>query len=324
MLTNLNVSLDNHILFRYLFFVLLFTVPCITEWVIDFNSLFVLTVMFLGLGFWQKSSLFLFLSSAFVVLIRTILGEEFENPFAVLIRLFIYLAVTFIASIVTRQYHEINKHKKELIMALAKSLDSRDPYTANHSEKVAHYAFKIAKEMNLNQKQCDAIFIGGLVHDIGKIGIPESILTKTSRLTNEEFESIKLHTTKGYEVIKHISSFRQDGISDMVLYHHERFDGKGYPKGLKGEEIPLSARILAVADTFDAMTSKRVYRDAMQLEHVLEEININKGRQFDPHIADVFLKILDREGIKIIISTDQEKNQGIAYDYKLHENTALI
>lgn len=124
-----------------------------------------------------------------------------------------------------------------------------------------------------------------------KSGFPEHILMKTGRLTEDEYEIIKSHTTIGYEMIKHIGDFHHNGVLDIVLYHHERYDGKGYPTGLKDRQIPLFARIVAVADTFDAMTTKRVYRDEIELESTLNEIRKNKGTQFDPEIVDIFLSL---------------------------------
>ncbi|WP_458413466.1 HD-GYP domain-containing protein [Schinkia sp. CFF1] len=189
--------------------------------------------------------------------------------------------------------HRVKKDNLELTTALANALDSRDAYTMYHSENVAKYAFEIAKKMKLSKDTCNNIHIGGLLHDIGKIGIPEHILSKPGELTDEEYKIIKTHPSVGYEIIKHIESFKETGVLDIVLYHHERYDGKGYPTGLSGHDIPLEARIVAVADTFDAMISKRVYRNALNLDYTLEEIKKNKGTQFDSKIVDVFLSLFD-------------------------------
>lgn len=297
-----NFSLDNPIFFRYLFFIFLVVTPILTSWVPEFNSLYVLTVIFLGFGFWNKSKWFLFLTSSFGVIIRTLIISEDGHPIAFFLRWFVYLTVVFISSEVTKQYFEIKKNKNELIMALAKSLDSRDTYTGNHSENVANYALMIAKEMNLSKKQCHDIYIGGLLHDFGKIGIPEFILTKSTKLASHEYEIIKQHPILGFETMKHITSFRKRGILDMVLYHHERYDGTGYPYGLKGEEIPLAARIISLADAFDAMVSKRHYKKEMGLDYAINEIINNKGMQFDPEIADFFVSLLKREGTEIIFT----------------------
>jgi putative nucleotidyltransferase with HDIG domain len=195
-----------------------------------------------------------------------------------------------------------------LTLTLAKTLDSRDNYTAYHSQNVAYYALCIAKELRMSKKQLRDIYIGGLLHDIGKIGVPESVLTKPSKLTNEEYEIIKQHPKIGFEMVQHIPSFQKNGVLDMILYHHEHYNGKGYPKGLIGEEIPMVARIMAVADAFDALTSKRVYRPDTNFEYAVNETRKNKGTQFDSYIADVFLRILERQGDKILYDKKSRKN----------------
>ena len=276
----------------------------------QFNSLNVLTVIFLGTGFSNKSKRFLLLACSFAVVLRAVVVDvtEYKNPTAFLTRLLVYLIVTFISSEVSKKYQEIKKQKTELILTLAKSIDSRDNYTANHSENVAKYALDISKEMRLSKEQCENVYIGGLLHDIGKIGIPESILSKPAKLSASEFDQIKQHPELGYEIVKYISSFKNSGIIDMVLYHHERYDGKGYPNGLKGEQIPLAARIISIADSFDAMISKRVYKNEMDLEYAMSEIENNKGTQFDPKIADVFLKLLQEQSDSIVQYNSLEKS----------------
>ena len=288
-------SVENPIFFRYLFFIFLVITPIITNWISEFNSLYVLTLIFLGFGFANKSNWFLFFSCSMIVLFRTIIIVEYF-PSAFFVRWFVYLTVTFISAEVTKQVYVIMKNKNDLIMTLAKSLDSRDANTANHSENVANYALIIAKEMKLPKRQCDNIYIGGLLHDFGKIGIPELILTKSSKLTAIEYEVIKKHSSLGFDTLQHISSFNNRGILDMVLYHHERYDGKGYPFELMGEEIPLEARIIALADSYDAMTSKRHYKAEMDMNYAINEIEANKGTQFDPELADLFIQVLKREG----------------------------
>ncbi len=310
MAIKINLFLGNFLVFRYLYFAFLIVAPAITNVLPQFNSLNVLTAIFLGMGFSGKSRWFLFLSCSAAVVIRAIVVnvEEFKNPTAFLTRLIVYLIVTFIASEVIKKYHEMKRQKTELILTLAKSMDSRDTFTANHSENVAKYALEISKEMNLSEEQCENIYIGGLLHDIGKIGIPESILSKPTELSACEFENIKRHPLLGYEIVKYISAFKNSGIIDMVLYHHERYDGKGYPHGLKGEQIPLPARIIAVADSFDAIISKRVYKSEMGLEYAMNEIENNKGTQFDPQIADIFLNLLQSDADTIVQYDPLEKS----------------
>lgn len=202
-----------------------------------------------------------------------------------------------------RYVQKVKRDNLELITALANALDSRDPHTMCHSENVAKYSLQIAEKMRLSKETCDIIRKGALLHDIGKIGIPEHILQKHGRLTNEEYKIIQSHPKIGYEMIKHVGNFHDNGILDIVLYHHERFDGKGYPAGLKGNQIPLYARIVAVADTFDAMTTKRVYRDELSLDYTLNEIWKNKGTQFDPEVVDAFLSLFDQQDLEMCLKS---------------------
>ncbi|WP_312114260.1 HD-GYP domain-containing protein [Brevibacillus reuszeri] len=213
-----------------------------------------------------------------------------------------FLAILSISSAI-KYYKREKENTLNLTLTLAKSLDARDKYTALHSENVARYAQHIAIQMGLPTRICGQIHLGGLLHDIGKIGIPESVLMKPTRLTDEEYDLIKQHPVIGYEMVKHITFFKKNGVLDAILFHHERFDGKGYPHGLRGKEIPLIARILAIADSFDAMTSNRVYRDKSNLTHAINQIRKNKGTQFDPEIVDIFLKsIEEEEDVKSILS----------------------
>ncbi|HEY4550895.1 MAG TPA: HD-GYP domain-containing protein [Bacillus sp. (in: firmicutes)] len=196
-----------------------------------------------------------------------------------------------------KSIQKVKEDNLELIITLANALDSRDPYTLHHSENAAKYSVQIAEKMKLPKDHCEIIREGALLHDIGKIGIPEHILMKSEKLTDEEYEIIKSHPTIGYKMIKHVANFHKNGILDIVLYHHERYDGKGYPTRLKGNQIPLFARIVSVADTFDAMTSRRVYRNEIDLEYTLKEIHRNRGTQFDPEIVDVFLSLFEQDNI---------------------------
>ncbi|MDP4170457.1 MAG: HD-GYP domain-containing protein [Bacillota bacterium] len=201
---------------------------------------------------------------------------------------------------VSSRHYQGKNEQEDLLMntvfSLAKTIDTRDQYTAFHSSNVADYARSIAKELGLSQRESDAIYLAGLIHDIGKIGTPDSILQKESRLSEEEYDIMKKHPEDGYQIIKNIKRFQELGISDMVRYHHERPDGKGYPAGLKGTEIPLGARILGVADAFDAMTTNRSYRQKLAIETASEELKRYSGTQFDPDATKAFLKYLTREG----------------------------
>lgn len=180
----------------------------------------------------------------------------------------------------------------ETIYAFAEAIGARDLYTMGHSENVAEYARLIAEGLGLDEQEVDLAYICGIVHDVGKIVVPETILNKPGTLTPEEFEQMKRHPEKGAAILSHISWLEQ--IVPVVVAHHERHDGRGYPLGLKGEEIPLLSRILAVADAFDAMTSDRSYRQALSVRVAIQELRHNAGLQFDPRIVDAFINILQK------------------------------
>ena len=182
---------------------------------------------------------------------------------------------------------------KQTVIAIARTVDAKDQRTADHSKRVAIYSAQIAKAAGLEEKQCRDIEWAAQMHDIGKIGIPDRILNKPSRLTDEEYAEMKSHTTKGAEILKDFTLL--DNVIEGAEYHHERYDGRGYPKGLTGENIPLFARIIGVADAFDAMTANRVYRKQMDFSYVLGEMERGRGTQFDPQFVDILLKLI-RDG----------------------------
>lgn len=182
----------------------------------------------------------------------------------------------------------------EVIWALVSAVDAKDPYTNGHSGRVADYSWKIAKKMGKDKEFLRDIFYTAVLHDIGKIGIPDSVLNKPAKLSDKEYQLIRNHTNIGSGILEGITTLPE--ISVGARCHHERYDGKGYPNGLKGEEIPEMARIIAVADTYDAMTSKRVYSDeVISQDEARKEIERCKGSQLDPEIADVMLKLIDED-----------------------------
>ncbi len=176
-----------------------------------------------------------------------------------------------------------------MLRALSTSLDAKDRYTRGHSERVALLAKMLAQAAGLPEHDAERIHLAGILHDIGKIGVPDHVLCKPSRLTDEEFALIKQHPTIGYEILKGIPAV--EDVLPGVLHHHERWDGRGYPGNIGGESIPLMARILALADTFDSMSSNRAYRAARHREQVLAEIQRCSGGQFDPDLVDAFLTL---------------------------------
>ena len=206
--------------------------------------------------------------------------------------------------IVEVQNKTINDMQMATIFSLAKLAQSRDDETGNHLERVQKYCYSLAKQLAVTEKYKDVIdekFIKNIVyasplHDIGKVGIPDAILLKPGRFTPEEFEEMKKHTTLGAETLEEVykkfpsNEFLKMGI-DIAKYHHERWDGKGYPEGLSGEDIPLSARIMAIADVYDALSSKRVYKDAFNHKKCLEILHEGRGTQFEAELIDAVLDI---------------------------------
>ena len=188
---------------------------------------------------------------------------------------------------------ELEKAYLDTIGILRQTVEAKDPYTRGHSDRVSDFSVLIGKKLGLDEETLHILKIGGLFHDIGKIGIPDSILLKESKLSDEEYSQIKNHPTIGAHMLGDAAVFKD--IIPIVKHHHERFDGKGYPSQLSGENIPFIARITAVADTFDAMTSKRTYRDALPLSVVKAEIEKCSGTQFDPQVAKAFLDILNND-----------------------------
>ena len=190
-----------------------------------------------------------------------------------------------------RLYDNIRQDYYDVIQGLSKAVDARDHYTLEHSGRVSTYAVIIAKHMGLNAELLESIQYGALLHDVGKIGIPDIILNKPGRLTDEEFVIMKGHSTLGANIVQKIESLVP--LVPLVLYHHERFDGRGYPEGLSGKKIPLGARVINVADSFETITSERIYHKARSFEEGLEEIKRCAGGQFDPEIVEAFVKGFD-------------------------------
>jgi HD-GYP domain-containing protein (c-di-GMP phosphodiesterase class II) len=186
-------------------------------------------------------------------------------------------------------YEDLNAMFLGTLEALTASIDAKDTYTSGHSQRVAHLTQRLAMAMGLDEHTVSRMHIAGLVHDVGKIGVPEAVLTKPGRLTEEEWDWIRKHPEIGHRILKDIPQLRD--ILPGVLYHHERFDGHGYPEGLSNDRIPMVARLIALADAFDAMSSSRTYRPARSRPAVLQEILDCAGTQFDPQLAPVFVKL---------------------------------
>jgi putative nucleotidyltransferase with HDIG domain len=191
----------------------------------------------------------------------------------------------------------LDDERKKLFEMTARTilhaLDCKDHYTYGHSVRVAHYSVLLGKEIGLTEEELYDLEMAALFHDIGKIAIPDAILLKPSRLTEEEFMEMKTHPDKTAEILEEFSHFNL--VSKYAKYHHERWDGRGYPEGLKGEDIPLFSRIILLADTFDAMTSSRTYRKGLEDDIAFNEIREFSGSQFDPGLAESFITAIARD-----------------------------
>lgn len=188
---------------------------------------------------------------------------------------------------------ELETLANEAFESIAKAVDVNDPYTAGHSRRVARYSRMLAERLDYSDNDLEEVYCAGLIHDVGKLGIDNRIINKPGKLSEEEYNEIKKHPVMGYEILKKISI--RGNFAYGAKWHHERMDGKGYPDGLSGEDIPEIARIIAVADSYDAMTSKRAYRAVMPQEKVREQIVQGRGSQFDAEIADIMLELIDED-----------------------------
>ena len=211
-----------------------------------------------------------------------------------------------------RQQEELEKRRRQtekmslqLIRTLSMTIEAKNEYSKGHSYRVAQYAGMIARELGWSSKEIRNLKNAAYVHDVGRVGIPDSILNKPSKLTEEEYALVKAHTVIGADILKDITVIEH--AAEVARFHHERYDGKGYPDGLKGEEIPIQARIVAVADRYDAMNTRRIYRSALSQEQILEELTDNRGTQFDPVIVDTFVRLLEEGKVKI---EEEEAEEG--------------
>ena len=194
---------------------------------------------------------------------------------------------------VTAQHEKLEKISRQIATTLSGAIDAKDTYTNGHSTRVAEYSREISRRAGFSEEVQDEIYMMGLLHDVGKIGIPDAIINKPAKLTDEEYSIIQKHPVTGAKILKNITEFPK--LSTGARWHHERYDGKGYPDGIAGEEIPTEARIIAVADAYDALSSRRSYRDVLPQAKVREEVEKGKGTQFDPVFAEIMLSMIDED-----------------------------
>lgn len=194
---------------------------------------------------------------------------------------------------VMAQHEKLERISMQIVKTLSGAIDAKDTYTNGHSTRVADYSKEIARRAGFSKERQNDIYIMGLLHDVGKIGVPDAIINKPAKLTDEEYSIIQNHPVMGAKILRNITEFPK--LSIGARWHHERYDGKGYPDGISGEDIPIEARIIAVADAYDAMSSRRSYRDVLPQSQVRNEVERGKRAQFDPKFAEIVLTMIDED-----------------------------
>lgn len=295
-----NCTLLNHRNKKLFFFIIctiFLFVGCYIDYLWEGQHFFLYLPFVIFVGFIFNN--LLIISSVVILLSFSIFLNENVSISEFIVQTLLLLLISFLMNYILQKFYKEQEEIIVLASTLSKFLDARDTYTAFHSENVAYYSYEIGRAIKLPKDDCLNLYLGGLLHDIGKIGISEKILNKQGKLTDKEFEIIKKHPQMGYDILKKVPYLQKKHILEMVLFHHEKFNGTGYPYGLKGYDIPKVARIITVADSFDAMTSKRVYREEKDVEYAINELKKGKGTQFDPEIVDVFLELIEQNKIEI-------------------------
>lgn len=330
---NLKYIIISGFFLMYAFVMLTGNTPLIFTYIFPMLSLIVFyhqkrLILAMGIGS--------FIMNVIFVIMRVINDEitvsnskEIEIQLALIILCFAasYVAAGFYSDIMTENLEymkrlddsteQLKKVTFQSITTIANTIDAKDEYTKGHSQRVSEYSYELAKEIGLSESEAEKIKSIALLHDIGKIGVPDSVLNKPGKLSNEEFNIMKQHPVVGAEILKDINIVENLDIG--AKYHHERFDGKGYPDGLTGEDIPFIARVISVADAYDAMSSNRVYRKRFSDNKILEELQKSKGTQFDPDIADGFIRLLEKKQLRSL-SPDLPEDDVIKKQHIISEN----
>ena len=202
----------------------------------------------------------------------------------------------------TKHLNDLLDRADTVIASLANAIEAKDKYTEGHNERVSRYAVALARAAGLSERDQEIVRMAGILHDIGKIGVPDKVLNKRGPLNDKELNYILLHPREGEKILKPLRSL--SGVRDVVLHHHERYDGKGYPQRLKGERIPFFARIMAIVDSYDAMTSTRSYRKALSREEAIRELQVKAGVVWDPELVKIFIRLLQNNEDNILLQLD--------------------
>ena len=264
------------------------------------------------------SIVFLLLLFMFIYMFSTFDHVSVKIVASIFFLCVVFFIVLFVRKSIKYQRMEYESRERldqlntNIIRALSYTIDAKDRYTSGHSQRVADYSLAIAKRMGKSEADQKIIYYAGLLHDVGKIRVSEEVINKPARLTEEEFNQIRIHPVSGYHILKDIHEDIR--IAYGAKYHHERYDGKGYPNALEGENIPEIARIIGVADAYDAMASNRSYRDALPQEIVRSEIEKGKGKQFDARIADIMLQMIDEDTNYDMCQSDKNSKNILVID----------
>ena len=271
---------------------------------IPLSSLYLFMLVFLPMVRFRDSVYVISLSVASIMIPCIAPGRENYNPLPEFLMIMCiitaYAAYRMLNIRYLREEQHLEEHKEqylrmtnESLETVAATIDAKNLYLKGHSKRVAEYSREVAGRMGMSEDDCQAVYFAGLLHDIGKIGIPNSILDKQQKLTDEEYDVIKRHCSLGSEILKSMSAVPE--LAQVARWHHERYDGSGYPDGLKGEEIPIFARIISVCDAYDAMSSERSYRKPLLREEIIGQLVKYRGIQFDPKVVDAMLTTLQTQ-----------------------------